>query len=140
MECAQVVCCTDTDGVKDALIACQSSSANSTPILHAILQLEFDLKWNAWFSRVPTESNILDPPSRGEFQTLLSEGVPRHDIDLEDMWSELLALSKRGGEYQQLEPHAEKELQCEGSCKNLRKQFGKSDLNDGSCSEWSMKA
>ena len=43
---SQVVVCTDNEGVKDAFIACQTSSYNATPILVALLQLEFDLKWN----------------------------------------------------------------------------------------------
>ena len=68
---SQVICCTDNDGVKDAVIACQTSSATAAPILHTILQLEFQLKLNAWFSCVPTESNIADPPSRGEVGMLI---------------------------------------------------------------------
>ena len=44
---SQVVVCTNNEGMKDILIACQISSTNTTPVLCAILQLEFELKWNA---------------------------------------------------------------------------------------------
>ena len=76
---SQVVVCTDNEGVKDVLIACQTSSTNATPVLCAILRLEFELKWNAWFSRVPTESNIADDPSRGQIQKFLD--------NLSTMWT-----------------------------------------------------
>ena len=91
---AQVVCCTDNDGVKDCLISCQTSSSNSVPILHSILQMEFDMKWNSWFSRVPTESNIADPPSRGKISELLAHGVHQYKLDLEAAWSEMLELAR----------------------------------------------
>ena len=41
---SQVVVCTDNEGVKDSLIACQTSSYNATPILVALLQLEFEVE------------------------------------------------------------------------------------------------
>ena len=103
-----VVVCTDNEGVKDALIACQTSSYNATPILVALLQLEFDLKWNAWFSRVPSESNVADDPSRGEIQKLLTQGVQQFQINLDSMWNGLLELATRGGFDQHSMPHAVK--------------------------------
>ena len=103
---SQVVVCTDNEGVKDSLIACQTSSYNATPILVALLQLEFDLRWNAWFSRVPSESNIADDPSRGETQQLLEKGVQQYHIDLDSMWNGLLELATRGGFDQHSIPHA----------------------------------
>ena len=105
---SQVVVCTDNECVKDSLIACQTSSYNATPILVALLQLEFDLRWNAWFSRVPSESNIADDPSRGEMQQLLEKGVQQHRIDLDSMWNGLLELATRGGFDQHSMPHADK--------------------------------
>ena len=123
----QVVVCTDNEGVKDSLIACQTSSANAIPLLCAILQLEFDLRWNAWFSRVPTESNISDAPSRGETQQLLDNGVHQYNIDLDHMWDDLLGLATRGGFYQQSVSHAEKtESVAKTVTVSFKKQFGKS--------------
>jgi hypothetical protein len=107
---SQVVVCTDNEGVKDSLIACQTSSYNATPILVALLQLEFDLRWNAWFSRVPSESNIADEPSRGETQQLLAKGVQQFQIDLDSMWNGLLELATRGGFDQHSMPHAVKKV------------------------------
>ena len=105
-----MVVCTDNEGVKDSLIACQTSSDNATQILCAILQLEFDLRCNAWFSRVPSESNISDAPSRGETQQLLEKGVQQHHIDLDSMWNGLLELATRGSFDQQSMPHADKKV------------------------------
>ena len=94
---SQVVVCTDNEGVKDVLIACQTSSTNATPVLCAILQLEFELRWNAWFSRVPTESNVADDPSRGQIQKLLDLAIPQYNVDLETSWATMLQLATRGG-------------------------------------------
>ena len=74
-------------------------------------------------TRLPTESNIADLPSRGELNALLSEEVPHHHIDLETMWSQLLSLATGGGEDQQLEPHVGKVVcGARASARNLRKQ------------------
>ena len=97
--------------MKDALIACQTSSINAAPIVGAILQLEFDLRWNAWFSRVPTELSIADAPSRGEIQQLLDEGISQYEVDLNNMWTDLLELSTRGGDDQQPMSHGNR-LAC----------------------------
>ena len=59
-----VVIHTDNDAVRDPFIACHTSSQNSFPILDAILAAENEAKCNAWITRVPTESNISDDPSR----------------------------------------------------------------------------
>ena len=107
---SQVVVCTDNEGVKDSLIACQTSSHNATPILVALLQLEFDLRWNAWFSRVPSESNITDDPSRGDTKRLLEKGVQQFPNDLDNMWNGLLELATRGGFDQHSMPHAVKKV------------------------------
>ena len=67
---AQLVVYTDTDGVRDSLIACQTSSVNREPILEACLKIEYELGMNLWMSRVPTDSNIADDPSRGHVEPL----------------------------------------------------------------------
>ena len=96
----QVVVCTDNEGVKDSLIAYQTSSANAIPLLCAILQLEFDLRWNAWC------------------------------INTTLIWitcGTTPGLATRGGFYQQSVSHAEKtESVAKTVTVNLKKQSGKS--------------
>ena len=122
---SQVVVCIDNEGVKDALIVCQTSIINATPILCAILQLEFDLRWNAWFSRVPTESNIADAPPRGETQQLIDNGILQCNIDIDGMWTKLLVLATRGNYDQQLVSHVEKKSDARAVAVNLKKQSAK---------------
>ena len=105
---SQVVVYTDNDGVKDSLVSCRTSSSNSAPILAACLQLEFEVSWCSWFSRVPTESNVSDNPSRGEVEDLLKSGAQRTVCDLQTAWDSLLLLSTRGGDNQQGLSQAEK--------------------------------
>ena len=57
--CAVVVY-TDNDAVRDCLISCNTSSSNARPILDPYLKVEFQISFNAWMSRVPTDSNIAD--------------------------------------------------------------------------------
>ena len=61
--CAVVVY-TDNDAVRDCLISCNTSSSNARPILDLYLRVEFQAAFNAWMSRVPTDSNIADAPSK----------------------------------------------------------------------------
>ena len=74
---AQLVVYADNDGVRDSLIACQTSSVNDEPILEACLKIEYGLGMNLWMSRVPTYSNIADDPSRGHVEPLVSAGCCR---------------------------------------------------------------
>ncbi len=61
----QIVICTGNDGVREALIACQSESANCEPILEACLRLECNFTWNLWLILVA------DEPSRGQCKVLV---------------------------------------------------------------------
>lgn len=96
LERSQIVLCTDNEGVKDAFISGQTASIKATPILAAIIQLEVSLCWNTWFSKVPTEPNVADDPSRGAIQQLLDEGIPQCKVLLDDEWSQVLALTTKG--------------------------------------------
>ena len=71
---AQLVVYTDNDGVRDSLIACQTSSVNGEPILEACLKIEYELGMNLWTSPVPADSNIADDPSKGHVEPLVSSG------------------------------------------------------------------
>lgn len=106
--------CTDNEGVKDVLTSCQTTSVNATPVLSAILQLEFDLKWTAWFSRVPTESNIADDPSRGQIQALLDQAVHQQQVDQTLLWEQVLEFATRGGVDQHRDALVEKEVLLRG--------------------------
>ena len=66
----ELVAYSDNDGVRDSLIACQTSSVNSEPILEACLKIEYWLGLNFWMIRVPTDSNLADDPSRGHVEHL----------------------------------------------------------------------
>ena len=55
--CALVIY-TDNDAVRDCLISSNTSSSNARPILDSYLKVEFEASFNAWMSRVPTDSNI----------------------------------------------------------------------------------
>ena len=90
----QLVAYTDNDGVRDSLIACQTSSVNSEPILEACLKIEYELGLNLWMSRVPTDSNIADDPSRGHVEPLQSVGCCRQHLDVQLMWNALLEFAR----------------------------------------------
>eukprot|EP00438_Fugacium_kawagutii_P008564 Skav206251 [mRNA] locus=scaffold1425:278987:279379:- [translate_table: standard] len=91
---AAMVMYTDNDAVKDAMISCQTTNSNAKAILNACSKLEYELGLNPWMSRVPTESNIADPPSRGAFQKLLDDGCSRTDLDANFIWKAMLDLSQ----------------------------------------------
>ena len=91
---AQLVAYTDNDGVRDFLIACQTSSVNSEPILDCCLKVENELGLNLWMSRVPTDSNIADDPSRGHVDLLESVGCCRQHLDVQLMWNALLEFAR----------------------------------------------
>ena len=75
-----VVIHTDNDGVRDSSISCHTTSANALPILNACLQLEFEAAWNTWITRVPTESNIADNPSRFDVTSLIQSGCVKFPL------------------------------------------------------------
>lgn len=83
-----VVIHTDNDGVRDSFISCHTTSANALPILNACLQLEFEAAWNpwsTWITRVPTESNIADNPSRFDVTSLIQSGCVKIPFDPRSM-------------------------------------------------------
>ena len=91
---AQLVVQTDNDGVRDSLIACQTSSVNGEPILEACLKIEYERGMTLWMSRVPTDSNIADDPSRGHVEPLVSAGCCKQHVHVQLMWNALLDVSR----------------------------------------------
>ena len=81
--CAVVVY-TDNDAVRDCLIACNTSSCNARPILDLYLKVEFQSSFNAWMSRVPTDSNIADAPSRGDCKSLHELGASETNVNVQE--------------------------------------------------------
>ena len=94
--CAIVVY-TDNDAVRDCLISCNTSSGNARPILDLYLKVEFEASFNAWMSRVPTDSNIADAPSRGDCQSLLSLGASKAEVNVDLVWNDVLEFQMSGG-------------------------------------------
>ena len=94
--CAVVVY-TDNDAVRDCLISCNTSSSNARPILDPYLKVEFQISFNAWMSRVPTDSNIADAPSRGDCESLRSLGASETEVNVEMVWNDVQEFQMRGG-------------------------------------------
>ena len=88
---------TDNDAVRDCLIACNTSSSNARPILDLYLKVEFQSSFNAWMSRVPTDSNIADAPSRGDCKSLREIGAAETDVNVEMVWNDVQEFQMSGG-------------------------------------------
>jgi hypothetical protein len=111
-----VVIHTGNDAVRDAFIACHTSSRNSLPILDAILKAENEAECNSWITRVPTESNISDDPSLLQIDYLLSCGCLRDNIDCAGIWLNFVCNSghdmERGGDRPALHTRLDKRPHC----------------------------
>ena len=94
--CAIVVY-TDNDAVRDCWISCNTSSSNARPILGLYLKVVFEASFNAWMSRVPTDSNIADAPSRGDCQSLLAFGASKTEVNVDLAWNDVQEFQIRGG-------------------------------------------
>ena len=73
----QVLLFVDNDPAKDAAINGVSASDVSSKMVHEMRLLCTEKGVAPWFERVPSPSNISDPPSRGEFEELLALGASR---------------------------------------------------------------
>ena len=94
--CAIVVY-TDNDAVRDCLTSCNTSSGNARPILDLYLKVEFESSFNAWMSRVPTDSNFADAPSCGDCKSLLSLCASKTEVNVELVWNDVQEFQMRGG-------------------------------------------
>ena len=88
------------NGVRDTLISCMSRHALARMMLIAVLALEAELQLIPWYARVPTDSNLSDSPSRFSVEKLVSMGAVRTNINCEQVWAEVIAISRRWGEEQ----------------------------------------
>lgn len=89
---------TDNNGVRDSLIACNTSGDVGKKILLAVLALETENQLTPWYSRVPTDSNTADAPSRFEVRKLLAMNCSQDNVELQACWDAVLTLSGKQGE------------------------------------------
>ena len=69
-------------------------------ILVATLALECENQLTPWYSRVPTDSNRADAPSRLVCKDLLAAGVEQTVVDVLECWQGMQLLSLKWGEEQ----------------------------------------
>ena len=86
---SQLVVFIDNNAVRDSLISCDTTNATASVILKAILQLEDDVKALAWYTRVPSPSNIADDPSRQSCAFLRSLKCQEDKINMDDILANL---------------------------------------------------
>ena len=67
---------------------------NGGPIFEACLKIGYELGMNLWMSRVPTDSNIADDPSRRHVKPLESVGCCRNHVDVQLMWNAFLDVAR----------------------------------------------
>ena len=72
-----VILFVDNDPAKDAAVNGISSSAASSAMVHEMRLFCTRHGASPWFERVPSPSNLADPPSRGSFQELAALGAVR---------------------------------------------------------------
>ena len=95
-----IVLYTDNNGVRDTLISCVSRNKVPRMMLITVLALEAELQMIPWYARVPTDSNLSDAPSRFLVDKLLAMGAVRTDLNDDEMWAEVIAISRKWGEDQ----------------------------------------
>ena len=91
---------TDNNAVRDAMISCNTKNSVARSILVATLILESERCLWPWYSRVPTDSNFADAPSRFSISKLLQLGAVRYSLDVGKCWEHVEASSKIWGEQQ----------------------------------------
>ena len=117
---ADVVLHTDNDGVRDCFISCHTDSENAEKILDACIKVEDSTRSNIWITRVPTESNVADDPSRRCVEKLIQCGCVQDLVQSERVWDNVVLGSgqtrKRGRhETSPSSPIPKRTaLQCEG--------------------------
>ena len=82
---SQLVVFIDNNAVRDSLISCDTSNKTALIILNAILQLEDKVKALAWYTRVPSPSNIAGDPSRQDCAFLRSLKCQEDKVDMDDI-------------------------------------------------------
>ena len=91
---------TGNNAVRDTLISCGTSNPTARLLLVATLALECEFQLTPWYSRVPTDSNSSDAPSRLSCKDRLDAGVAETPVDTERSWQRLQQLQQKWGEQQ----------------------------------------
>ena len=87
----------DNNAVRDNLISCHSNNEVGRCILQRVLSAEQSYSINAWFSRVPSPSNIADEASRNDLKRFVDLGCQRDRANLDEV---LRSLALKWGEEQ----------------------------------------
>ena len=82
---SQLLAFIDNNGVRDALIACQTTNQVGLALLRSILNFESSSRIIQWYSRVPSVSNIADEPSRMSVDRLKKLSGQESDLDVQSV-------------------------------------------------------
>lgn len=76
----------DNDAARDSLIKGYSPVIESGRLVGASWLLDAEFQVYSWFARVPSEANISDGPSRGEFKELVELGAVVVQCSMPKKW------------------------------------------------------
>ena len=83
-----MICFVDNEGARYLILKGYSGNPTISKIVHNVALLEERYFILPWYSRVPTECNIADKPSRGIEHEALSEDIKREVVGLEKLLHE----------------------------------------------------
>ena len=90
----------DNNAVRDSMISCSTKNQVATTILVATLAVENRQQLWPWYSRVPTDANAANAPSRFDMSKLCGLGVQQSALNVGHCWSLAKVLAKQWGEHQ----------------------------------------
>ena len=76
-----------------------------TEILHKILTIEAGHAIAAWYTRVPSKSNVADDPSRAEVAQLVAEGAKCDSVHCDTVLDAIIRVNDVGGEDRPVAPN-----------------------------------
>ena len=87
---AQVVYFLDNESARHSLIKTSGGEHVANAIIEECINLENAAQLKTWFARVPTHSNLADPPNRGEVHALIAAGCSRVTVQWDVVLSRIL--------------------------------------------------
>ena len=80
-------------------IAGRARTEPGSSLVAKLLSLEDSIGTNAWFARVPSSSNIADPPSRGSLDGIVAKTLPvdLSKISVKKILRDVACAAKCGG-------------------------------------------
>ena len=89
----------DNNATRDVSIAGRARTEPGSSLVAKLLSLEDTIGTNAWFARVPSSSNIADPPSRGSLDGSVAKTLPVDllKISVKKILREVACAAKGGG-------------------------------------------